>query len=65
MDKITNIVAMGCSWIAHPYDWEEINRANTRDEVNPNIKKKNAHKYSVAKYLGDKLNISHYNFHPE
>lgn len=62
MDKITNIVSIGCSWVAHPYDWEEISRANARDKVNPNIKKKNAHKYSFAKYLGDKLNISHYNF---
>tara|TARA_Y100000389_G_C17394486_1_gene481770 strand:- start:650 stop:1306 length:657 start_codon:yes stop_codon:yes gene_type:complete len=61
MDKITNIVSIGCSWVAHPYDWEEKIRL---DKVNPNVKyitEKDAKKYSFAKYLADKLNIPYYN----
>ena len=62
MDKITNIVSIGCSWVAHPYDWEEKNRL---DKVNPNIKyitEEDAKKYSFTKYLADKLDIPYYNF---
>ena len=61
MDKITNIVSIGCSWVAHPYDWEEKIRL---DKVNPNINyitEKDTKKYSFTKYLADKLNIPYYN----
>ena len=61
MDKITNIVSIGCSWVAHPYDWEEKIRL---DKVNPNVKyitEKDAKKYSFAKYLADKLDIPYHN----
>jgi len=61
VDKITNIVSVGCSWVAHPYDWEEKYRL---DKVNPNIKyitEKDTKKYSFTKYLADKLNIPYYN----
>lgn len=61
MDKITNIVSVGCSWVAHPYDWEEKIRL---DKVNPNVKyitEKDTKKYSFTKYLADKLNIPYYN----
>ncbi len=61
MDKITNIVSIGCSWVAHPYDWEEKIRL---DKVNPNVKyitEKDAKKYSFAKYLADKLDVPYHN----
>jgi len=61
MDKITNIVSIGCSWVAYPYDWEEKLRL---DRVNPNINyitEKDTKKYSFAKHLADKLNIPYHN----
>ena len=61
MDKITNIVSIGCSWVAHPYDWEEKLRL---DKVNPNINyitEKDTKKYSFTKHLADKLNIPYHN----
>ena len=67
LNKITNIVSVGCSWVAHPYDWEEEIRL---DKVNPTIKyiteeatsaEENTKKYSFTKYLADKLNIPYYN----
>ena len=67
LNKITNIVSVGCSWVVHPYDWEEKIRL---DKVNPTIKyiteeatsaEENTKKYSFTKYLADKLNIPYYN----
>ena len=61
MDNITNIVSIGCSWVAHPYDWEEKIRL---DKVNPSIKhmtEKDRKKYSFTKHLADKLDISYHN----
>jgi len=61
MDNITNIVSIGCSWVAHPYDWEEEIRL---DKVNPSIKhmtEKDRKKYSFTKHLADKLDISYHN----
>ena len=62
MDKITNIVSVGCSWVAYPYDWDEKYRL---DKINPDISKfkdetilKN---YSFTKYLAEKLDVPYYN----
>ena len=60
MDKITNIVSVGCSWVAYPYDWD--NETEYRlDKINPNMKytgksafqnQDDIKKYSFTKHLG-------------
>lgn len=64
MDKITNIVSVGCSWVAYPYDWDS-NERNRFDKINSEIfeyrDEKTLKKYSFAKYLAEKLDIPYYN----
>lgn len=71
MDKITNIVSVGCSWVAYPYDWDNETESEYRlDKINPNMKytgesafqnQDDIKKYSFTKHLADKLDIPYYN----
>ena len=61
---ITNIVSVGCSWVAHPYDWEEKYRL---DKINPSInscrtfREHQLKKYSFAHFLSEKTKLPYLN----